>query len=144
MVLVSRTAMDALYGSCSAVQLRHHHSSPCSSVAFPARDSWMCKRIFTCSSLQGWEAARDHARSAVETDNRLRRWLPGPGLAQGPPAGLLYRCTLGNLDLTAPLGARLCSVALPVVCCVAVHAAETSLPAARHVLMRCMSCNKAI
>jgi hypothetical protein len=64
-----------------------------------------------CSSvcaagLQGWEAARDHARSAVETDNRLRRWLPGPGLAQGPPAGLLYRCTLGNIDLTAPLGAR--------------------------------------
>ena len=54
--------------------------------------------------LQGWEAARDHARSAVETDNRLRRWLPGPGLAQGPPAGLLYRCTLGNIDLTAPLG----------------------------------------
>lgn len=56
------------------------------------------------ASLQGWEAARDHARSAVETDNRLRRWLPGPGLAPGPPAGLLYRCTLGNLDLTAPLG----------------------------------------
>jgi hypothetical protein len=54
--------------------------------------------------LQGWEAARDHARSAVETDNRLRRWLPSPALAQGPPAGLLYRCTLGNIDLTAPLG----------------------------------------
>lgn len=55
--------------------------------------------------LQGWEAARDHARSAVETDNRLRRWLPGLSAA-GPPAGLLYRCTLGNIDLTTPLGAH--------------------------------------
>lgn len=59
---------------------------------------------FPIALLQGWEAARDHARSAVETDNRLRRWLPGPNLSQGPPAGLLYRCTLGNIDLTAPLG----------------------------------------
>lgn len=52
---------------------------------------------------QGWEAARDHARSAVGTDNRLRRWLP-----PGASAGLLYKCLLGNIDLTAPLGASAC------------------------------------
>ena len=58
----------------------------------------------TAQSLQGWDQARDHARSAVETDNRLRRWLPDAG-SPGPPAGLLYRCTLGNIDLSTPLGA---------------------------------------
>lgn len=52
------------------------------------------------STLQGWEAARDHARSAVGTDNRLRRWM-----TPGAPAGLLYKCLLGNIDLLAPLGA---------------------------------------
>ena len=52
---------------------------------------------------QGWEAARDHARSAVGTDNRLRRWLPQPdgGSASN---GLLYKCILSNVDLAAPLG----------------------------------------
>ncbi len=60
-----------------------------------------------CRREQGWDQARDHARSAVETDNRLRRWLPAAG-APGPPAGLLYRCTLGNIDLTTPLGEHQC------------------------------------
>jgi len=64
------------------------------------RDRALCdtlKRVLKLS--KGWEAARDHARSAVGTDNRLRRWLP-----PGASAGLLYKCLLGNIDLTAPLG----------------------------------------
>jgi hypothetical protein len=89
-------------------------TSSCSSLALPATSLQV---PLVHKSLQGWEAARDHARSAVETDNRLRRWLPGPGLAPGPPAGLLYRCTLGNLDLTTPLG-ETDNVQLPCLCCV--------------------------
>ena len=49
---------------------------------------------------KGWETARDHAYAAVDTDNRMRFWLPEGG---GP--GLLLKCALGTADLESPVGA---------------------------------------
>ena len=54
---------------------------------------------------KGWDAAREHALSAVNTDNRMRIWYKDDSML----TGLLFRCTLGNVDLENPVGEFPCS-----------------------------------
>lgn len=49
---------------------------------------------------KGWDAAREHALSAVNTDNRMRIWYKDDSML----TGLLFRCNLGNVDLENPVG----------------------------------------
>ena len=49
---------------------------------------------------KGWDVARDHALMAVRTDNRMRSW------SHDGRTGLLYKCGLGSVDLSTPIGAR--------------------------------------
>ena len=51
---------------------------------------------------RGWDAARQHALRAVHTDNRMRIWCADDTMA----TGLLFRCSLGRVDLHSPVGAR--------------------------------------
>lgn len=51
-------------------------------------------------TAKGWEAARQHALRAVGTDNRMRIWCADDSM----DAGLLFRCSLGRVDLHAPVG----------------------------------------
>ncbi|MCJ1422318.1 hypothetical protein MMC29_000198 [Sticta canariensis] len=51
-------------------------------------------------TAKGWEAARQHALRAVGTDNRMRIWCADDNM----DAGLLFRCSLGRVDLHAPVG----------------------------------------
>ena len=59
-------------------------------------------------TAKGWEAARQHALRAVGTDNRMRIWCADDSM----DAGLLFRCSLGRVDLHAPVGASAIRVAL--------------------------------
>ena len=52
---------------------------------------------------QGWELARDHAMTAVGTDNQMRIWYSDSPALDG---GLLFKCALGSVDLENPVGAR--------------------------------------
>jgi hypothetical protein len=62
---------------------------------------------------KGWDVARDHALTAVRTDNRMRSW------SHDGRTGLLYKCGLGSVDLNAPIGARTLasSCSPPTTCC---------------------------
>ena len=51
---------------------------------------------------QGWELARDHAMTAVGTDNQMRIWYSDNAALEG---GLLFKCALGSVDLENPVGA---------------------------------------
>ena len=51
---------------------------------------------------QGWELARDHAMTAVGTDNQMRIWYSDSAALEG---GLLFKCALGSVDLESPVGA---------------------------------------
>jgi len=53
--------------------------------------------------VQGWELARDHAMTAVGTDNQMRIWYSDSPALDG---GLLFKCALGSVDLENPVGAR--------------------------------------
>ena len=53
-------------------------------------------------SAQGWELARDHAMTAVGTDNQMRIWYSDSAALEG---GLLFKCALGSVDLENPVGA---------------------------------------
>ena len=68
------------------------------------KDPALCEKLKKVLKLtKGWDAARDHARTAVGTDNRMRIWY-----AQHPPgAGLLFRCAGGAVQLDEPMGAPL-------------------------------------
>ena len=52
--------------------------------------------------MQGWELARDHALTAVGTDNQMRIWYSDSPAYEG---GLLFKCALGSVDLDSPVGA---------------------------------------
>ena len=67
------------------------------------RDRMLCDTLKKVLKLtKGWDAAREHALSAVNTDNRMRIWYKDDSML----TGLLFRCTLGNVDLENPVGAR--------------------------------------
>ena len=65
------------------------------------RDRMLCDTLKKVLKLtKGWDAAREHALSAVNTDNRMRIWYKDDSML----TGLLFRCNLGNVDLENPVG----------------------------------------
>ena len=55
-------------------------------------------------TARGWDAARQHAMRAVQTDNRMRIWCADDAMT----VGLLFRCALGRVDIHNPVGAGPC------------------------------------
>lgn len=51
-------------------------------------------------TARGWDAARQHALRAVQTDNRMRIWCADDAMT----LGLLFRCALGRVDIHNPVG----------------------------------------
>lgn len=49
-------------------------------------------------SKEKWDAACEHAKTAVQVDNRMRAWY-----IKNMSVGLLYQCSLGDLKLDAPV-----------------------------------------
>ena len=62
---------------------------------------------------RGWDAARQHAMRAVHTDNRMRIWCADDTMA----TGLLFRCSLGRVDLHNPVGEGHCLLLSALVPC---------------------------
>lgn len=72
-------------------------------VEVAERDAQLCETLKKVLKLtRGWEVARDHARTAVATDNRMRVWCAD---RRGLSGGLLYKCHLGSVELDSPIGA---------------------------------------
>lgn len=68
------------------------------------RDRVLCDTLKKVLKLtKGWDAAREHAMSAVGTDNQMRIWYQDDAML----GGLLFKCQLGCVDLDSPVGARL-------------------------------------
>ena len=55
-------------------------------------------------TARGWDAARQHAMRAVQTDNRMRIWCADDAMS----LGLLFRCSLGRVDIHNPVGGVCC------------------------------------
>ena len=72
------------------------------------KDPQLCETLKKVLKLtRGWEIARDHARTAVTSDNRMRVWCPQSSSQGSPPqSGLLFKCNLGSVDLENPVGKR--------------------------------------
>ncbi|DBA73831.1 TPA: PSII 6.1 kDa protein, variant 2 [Trebouxia sp. C0005] len=49
-------------------------------------------------SKEKWDAACEHAKTAVQVDNRMRAWY-----IKNMSVGLLYQCSLGDLRLDSPV-----------------------------------------
>ena len=75
-------------------------------VEVAEKDPQLCETLKKVLKLtRGWEIARDHARTAVHSDNRMRVWCPqGSSQASPPQSGLLFKCNLGSVDLENPVG----------------------------------------
>ncbi|CAD7701631.1 unnamed protein product [Ostreobium quekettii] len=69
-------------------------------------DSRLRKKVTSMLRMSDnqWNEACDHAMTAVPSDSRLRVWWYRNGGELGPMVGLLYSCTLGEVDLTKPQG----------------------------------------
>ena len=73
------------------------------------RDRVLCDTLKKVLKLtKGWDAAREHAMSAVGTDNQMRIWYQDDAML----GGLLFKCQLGCIDLDSPVGA--CELSLMV------------------------------
>ncbi|KAK9790768.1 hypothetical protein WJX73_001816 [Symbiochloris irregularis] len=65
------------------------------------RDRVLCDTLKKVLKLtKGWDAAREHAMSAVGTDNQMRIWYQDDAML----GGLLFKCNLGCIDLDSPVG----------------------------------------
>jgi hypothetical protein len=72
-------------------------------VEVAERDRPLCETLKKVLKLaKGWELARDHAYSAVGTDNSLRFWCADAQMERA----LVFKCSLGSIDLESPVGAR--------------------------------------
>ena len=83
-------------------------------VEVAEKDPQLCETLKKVLKLtRGWEIARDHARTAVTSDNRMRVWCP-QGSSQGlpPQSGLLFKCDLGSVDLENPVGKQVLEVCI--------------------------------
>lgn len=78
-------------------------------VEVAEKDPQLCETLKKVLKLtRGWEIARDHARTAVSSDNRMRIWCPQSGSQVSPPqSGLLFKCHLGSVDMENPVGETL-------------------------------------
>ncbi|KAK9825131.1 hypothetical protein WJX81_002021 [Elliptochloris bilobata] len=66
------------------------------------KDKPLCETLKKVLKLtKGWELARDHAMTAVGTDNQMRIWYSESPALEG---GLLFKCALGSVDLENPVG----------------------------------------
>lgn len=57
-----------------------------------------CPKLLTRALVP--DAALEHAQKAVERDDRVRRWRPGPESQWE----LLYKCSRGHVDFSSPDG----------------------------------------
>lgn len=83
-------------------------------VEVAEKDPQLCETLKKVLKLtRGWEIARDHARTAVTSDNRMRVWCPqGSSKGLPPQSGLLFKCNLGSVDLENPVGEQAYILAL--------------------------------
>eukprot|EP00803_Ostreobium_quekettii_P009863 evm.model.scf_1658.2 EVM.evm.TU.scf_1658.2 scf_1658:9428-22485(-) len=67
-------------------------------------DSRLKKKVFSILRMSEaqWNEACDHAAIAVPLDDRRRMWRHPNGSDPNAGAGLLYGCTLGEVDLSKP------------------------------------------
>lgn len=75
-------------------------------VEVAEHDPALCETLKKVLKLtRGWEVARDHAMTAVSTDNQMRIWYSDANSQlDSHEGGLLFKCHLGSVDLESPVG----------------------------------------
>ena len=74
-------------------------------VDIAEQDPRLCETLKKVLKLtRGWEIARDHARTAVVTDDKMRVWCPKTEDGKQSSMGLLFKGHLGSADLENPVG----------------------------------------